>query len=119
MEDGSSVPNVIHNRLGQDWVDLIVEIRTEYQITALRLSRYLNMPRSTVSAVLQREGISQFKQLAPKEPVAHFKDGDPGEMLHININKLGRFWRPSHRVTGDSSKDSTGGRLGVRSRMCG
>lgn len=108
LQDGSSAPNVIHHRLGQDWVDLIVELRTDYQMTALRLSRYLEMPRSTVSAVLRREGISQLEKLAPKEPVVRFEHDGPGELLHIDIKKLGRFWRPGHRVTGDSSRDSAG-----------
>ena len=108
LEDGSSAPNVIHHRLGQDWVDLIVELRTKYQMTALRLSRYLELPRSTVAAVLRREGLSQLKQLAPKEPVVRFEHDGPGEMLHIDIKKLGRFWRPGHRVTGDSSRASEG-----------
>ena len=62
LEDGSSAPNVIHHRLGQDWVDFIVELRTEYQMTALRLSRYLGVPRSTVSAVLRREGLSHYRR---------------------------------------------------------
>lgn len=108
LKDGSSVPDTVHHQLGQDWVDLIVELRTDYEMTALRISRQLNLARSTVAAVLQREGISQLKQLRPKEPVVRYEHDGPGEMLHVDIKKLGRFWRPGHRVTGDPSQDSEG-----------
>lgn len=108
LRDGSSVPNVVHHQLGQDWVDLIVELRVDYQMTALRIARHLDLARSTVAAVLQREGISQHKQLKPKEPVVRYEHDGPGEMIHIDIKKLGRFWRPGHRVTGDPHQDSEG-----------
>ena len=93
LEDGSSAPGVVHHKLPQDWVDVIVELRTEYEMTALRISRQLDLPRSTVAAVLRRAGISQLKQLRPKEPVVRYEHDGPGEMLHIDIKKLGRFWR--------------------------
>lgn len=108
LQDGSSEPDVLHHQLGQDWVDVIVELRMEYQMTALRIARQLDLARSTVAAVLQREGISQLKNLIRKEPVVRYEHDGPGEMLHIDIKKLGRFWRPGHRVTGDPSQDSIG-----------
>ena len=108
LQDGSSEPGVLHHQLGQDWVDLIVELRTEYEMTALRIARHLDLARSTVAAVLQREGISQLKQLRPKEPVVRYEHAGPGEMIHIDIKKLGRFWRPGHRLTGNPRQDSEG-----------
>ena len=63
LEDGSSEPLQVHHKMGQDWVDLIVELRTEYRMTALRIANQLKLSRSTVSAVLQREGISSLKKL--------------------------------------------------------
>ena len=85
LQDGSSEPGVLHHQLGQDWVDLIVELRTEYKMTALRIARQLDLARSTVAGVLQREGISQLKQLVPKEPVVRYEHDGPGEMIHIDI----------------------------------
>ena len=89
-------------------MDLIVELRTEYRMSALRIANQLKLARSTVSGVLQREGISQLKRLEPKEPVVSYEHSGPGEMLHIDIKKLGRFWRAGHRVTGDRTQDSEG-----------
>ncbi len=108
LQDGSSQPRVLHHQLGQDWVDLIVEMRTEYEMTGLRIARQLDLARSTVAAVLQREGISQVRQIQPKEPVVRYEHAGPGEMIHIDIKKLGRFWRAGHRVTGDRKQDSQG-----------
>lgn len=108
LEDGSSTPHVLHHRLGQDWVALIVELRREYQLTALRIARQLKLSRSTVAAVLQREGLSQLKRLGPKEPVRRYEHDAPGDLLHVDIKKLGRFWRAGHRVTGNRTQDSQG-----------
>ncbi len=108
LTDGSSKPRVLRHQLGQDWVDLIVEMRTEYRMTALRIANQLKLSRSTVAGVLQREGISQLKKLEPKEPVVRYEHDGPGEMIHIDIKKLGRFWRSGHRVTGDRKRDSEG-----------
>jgi len=98
----------VPHRLGQDWVDLIVQLRREYQMTGLRIARQLKLSRSTVAAVLQREGISQLKRLTASEPVRRYEHDGPGEMLHIDIKKLGRFWRAGHRVTGIRKQDSEG-----------
>lgn len=108
LEDGSSAPRELQHKLGRDWVDLIVELRTQYQLTALRIANQLDLARSTVAAVLQREGLSKLKDLEPKEPVVRYEHDGPGEMLHMDIKKLGRFWRAGHRVTGDRSQDSEG-----------
>jgi len=108
LRDGSSCPGEIHHQLGQDWVDLIVELRRSYHMTAVRIAQQLRLARSTVAAVLQREGISQLKQLVPKEPVVRYEHDGPGDLLHLDIKKLNRFWRPGHRVTGDRSQESRG-----------
>ena len=108
LEDRSSKPGEIPHRLGDDWVNLIVELRQSYQMTALRISRYLKIPRSTVSLVLRRAGLSQRNTLASREPVRRYEHAGPGDMVHIDIKKLGRFWRPGHRVTGNVSRDSAG-----------
>ncbi len=101
LRDGSSEPRQIPHRLGQDWVDLIVEMRRSYGMTALRIANQLRLSRSSVAAVLQREGLSQLKKLEPPEPVIRYEHDGPGEMLHLDIKKLGRFWRAGHRVTGN------------------
>ncbi len=108
LGDGSSKPRVLRHQLGRDWVDLIVELRREYRLTALRIANQLQLSRSTVAAVLRREGLSQRHKLVPTAPVVRYEHDGPGELLHLDIKKLGRFWRAGHRMTGDRKQDSEG-----------
>ena len=108
LEDGSSRPGVVQHQLSQEWVDLIVALRRDYHLTALRIARQLKLARSTVSAVLQRAGLSSLRKLKPKEPVVRYEHGGAGELIHMDIKRLGRFWRAGHRVTGNRSRDSQG-----------
>jgi transposase InsO family protein len=59
------------------------------------------MPRSTVAAVLKRRGLERLSRLAPKRAVVRYERQRPGELLHLDTKKLGRFRRVGHRVTGD------------------
>ena len=73
-----------------------------------RIANQLRLSRSSVAAVSQRAGLSQWKKLEPPEPVIRYEHDGPGEMLHRDIKKLGRFWRAGHRVTGNRCQDSEG-----------
>jgi transposase InsO family protein len=59
------------------------------------------MPRSTVAAVLKRRGLERLARLTPKPAVIRYERSRPGELLHVDVKKLGRFRRMGHRVTGD------------------
>lgn len=56
---------------------------------------------STVSRVLKRAGLSRLKDIEPAQPVRRYEREKPGEMIHIDIKKFGRFGRVGHRITGD------------------
>ena len=108
LEDCPSTPRRIAHALPQDWIDLIVELRKGARWTGKQIATRLNLPRSTVAGVLKREGISKLSQLDPVEPVQRYEHSAPGELIHIDIKKLGRFWRAGHRVTGNRTQDSPG-----------
>jgi transposase InsO family protein len=57
-----------------------------------------------VSRVLRRLGISRIKDLEPAEPVRRYQRDHPGELIHIDIKKLGRFRKVGHRITGDRAR---------------
>ena len=59
------------------------------------------MARSTVGLVLRRLGLGRLTALEPKVPVIRYERSLPGEMIHLDIKKLGRFETAGHRVTGD------------------
>jgi len=60
----------------------------------------LNLSPATVSRILKRAGLSRMKDIDPPEPVRRYERQRPGEMIHIDIKKLGRFAQAGHRVTG-------------------
>ena len=60
----------------------------------------LNLSPATVSRILKRAGLSRMKDIDPAEPVRRYERQRPGEMIHIDIKKLGRFAQAGHRVTG-------------------
>jgi len=108
LADGSSTPQRLPHRLGDDWVALIVTWRRQFRMTARAIAQQFQLPRSTVSGVLRREGLSRLKDLDPVEPVRRYEHAAPGEMLHIDIKKLGRFRHAGHRLTGARNHDSRG-----------
>ncbi|KAK88744.1 transposase, IS481 family [Bordetella holmesii CDC-H585-BH] len=66
-----------------------------------RIAQALGVSASTVSRVLARAGLSHLADLEPAEPVVRYEHQAPGDLLHIDIKKLGRIQRPGHRVTGN------------------
>lgn len=85
----------------------IVELRRR-RLTQARIAQALAVSGSTVSRVLARAGLSKLRDLEPVAPVLRYEHQAPGDLLHIDIKKLGRIERPSHRVTGDR-RDSAHG----------
>src|SRR5271155_507323 len=93
--------------LAPAWLALIRLLR-QAKLVAADIATRLPLARSTVSAVLRPLGLSRLHFLNPPEPVQRYQWGRPGELVHLDIKKLGRIARPSHRVTGDR-RDSRGG----------
>jgi len=94
----------------------IVRLR-RLRMTAAQISLALKMALSTVSAVLKRVGLGKRSKLEPPEPPNRYERRQPGELIHIDIKKLGRILRPGHRVTGDrrgQSRHRGGGRQNPR-----
>lgn len=82
--------------------------RRKARQTYHQISRDVGVGRSTVARILRREGLNRLANLEPAEPVQRYEHDEPGDMLHLDIKKLGRFHRPGHRVTGDRQQDSPG-----------
>ena len=86
------------------------------RITALRRLRWtgaqiaatVGVAPATVSRVLRRQGLARLCALDPAPPVRRYEHPHPGDLLHLDIKKLGRFHRPGHRLTGDRGHTSPG-----------
>ena len=61
---------------------------------------------ATVSRILKRLGLNRIKALEPAEPMRRYERQHPGELIHIDIKKLGRFDKVGHRITGDRTGQS-------------
>ncbi len=91
------------------------------RLTAAEIAERLSMPVSTVSAVLKREGLGKRSRLEPPEPVNRYERSRPGELVHIDVKKLGRIeGGPGKRITGrlgsrrgPTRTDATGVRRGL------
>lgn len=73
-----------------------------------RIAREAGVSPATVSRVLRRAKLSRVRDLEPREPVRRYQRDRPGELLHIDIKKLGRFQKAGHRVTGSRAERSNG-----------
>ena len=85
--------------LSAEWCALIVFMRG-FRMPARIIAEQLGMPRSTVSAVLARNGLCPQAALEPPRPANRYERRRAGDLLHLDIKKLARFSRPGHRVTG-------------------
>ena len=72
-------------------------------MTAAQIAELLEMALSTVSLWLKRIGLGKRSRLEPPEPPNRYERRHPGELIHVDVKKLGRILRPGHRVTGDRS----------------
>jgi transposase InsO family protein len=105
--DRSSAPHSIPHRTPEERVQAIAALR-RLRMTAAEIAECLRMPLSTVSAVLTRIGLGKRSRLEPSQPANRYQRRHPGELLHIDVKKLGRIGRPGHRVNGDRRTRSRG-----------
>ena len=97
--DRSSAPISIPHRTPDALVEVVVVLR-KLRMTGAEIAFCLGMALSTVSAVLLRVGLGKLSRLEPPEPPNRYERRHAGELLHVDVNKLGRIIRPGHRVTG-------------------
>ncbi len=100
LHDRSSRPHRSPSTTPIDREALIVQLRMQRR-HGTEIARMLAMPKSTVYGVLKRLGLSRLSALEPPEPVVRYERKRPGELLHIDVKKLGRIGRPGHRINGD------------------
>jgi transposase InsO family protein len=106
LRDRSSAPRSIPHRTPSERVEVVLALR-RLRMTSAEISELLSMPLSTVSAVLKRAGLGKLSRLSPPEPPNRYERSRPGELIHVDVKKLGRILKPGHRVTGKRSKLTT------------
>lgn len=111
LSNRASAPSRVGRRLTERVVAVIVWLRRRLRLTGAAIAAKLGLPRSTVARWLTRRGLGRLSRLDPPEPVRRYQRARPGELVHLDIKKLGRFERPGHRITGT--------RKGCRNRGAG
>ncbi len=105
LEDRSSRPVRSPARPGAQLEAEVIRLRRE-RGTMDRIAQETGLSRATVGRVLARHGVNRWRDLEPVEPALRYERAAPGELIHIDIKKLGRFTRTGHRITGDRSTQS-------------
>ena len=99
LTDRPSTPGSVPGRTSRR-LEALIEALRRRRWTSTRIAALLDMATSTVCAVLARLGLNRLSKLDPPEPPNRYCRDRPGELIHIDIKKLGRFNKPGHRATG-------------------
>jgi len=103
--DRSPAPKRVPSRLPADRLAAIEALR-RLRMTAAEIAEVLEMALSTVSRWLKRIGLGKRSALAPPEPPNRYERKRPGELVHVDIKKLGRILAAGHRVTGQRKSET-------------
>jgi len=99
--DRSSRPRRQPGRTPRRWEDMVVLLRRCRQ-TGPQIARELKLPRATVARVLKRAGLERLSKLDVPEPANRYQHRRPGDLLHLDVKKLGRIRGViGHRIHGD------------------
>ena len=107
LADRSSRPAISPRAIAPRQALTIMELRRR-RLTQARIAANVGVSKSTVSRVLARAGLSRLCDLEPAVPIVRYEHAAPGDLLHIDIKKLGRIEAVGHRITGDQSQRSRG-----------
>jgi transposase InsO family protein len=89
LRDRSSAPRHLANRTRPERVAVIVKLR-RLRMTAAEIAETLGMPLSTVSGILTRVGMGRLGRIG-LEPAVRYERSRPGELVHVDVKKLGRI----------------------------
>ncbi|GIW56031.1 MAG: hypothetical protein KatS3mg082_2435 [Nitrospiraceae bacterium] len=106
LEDRSSRPHRSPTRTPAATEAKVTRLRRQRR-TMDRIAAETGLSRATVGRILARHGLNRWRDLEPAEPVRRYERAAPGELLHLDIKKLGRLTRTGHRITKDRSRRSS------------
>jgi transposase InsO family protein len=100
LHDGSSRPHRQPRRIAASLEAAIIALRRR-RLTAWQISAALQLPRSTVTRVLARVGLNRVALLEPPPAVQRYEWPHVGDLLHVDLKRLGRVVGIGHRIHGD------------------
>jgi len=105
LQDRSSRPHRLRQPTPPEVIERIESLRRQ-RMPGNEIAATVGVSASTVSRVLKRLGLSKLSALEPAEPPRRYEREQPGEMIHIDVKKLGKFNHIGHRITGDRTGQS-------------
>jgi transposase InsO family protein len=100
LADRSSAPETVANRTDEGRIEAIAALR-RLRMTGAEIAECLAMAPSTVSGILTRIGLGKLSRLEPAEPPNRYERKHPGELIHIDVKRLGRIrGGAGHRIVG-------------------
>jgi transposase InsO family protein len=105
LRDRSSRPLSSPSQTPQSTCAAVEALRRQRH-TGKHIAAELKISQASVSRILRRLGLNRLSALEPADPVRRYERERPGEMIHIDIKKLGRFNRVGHRISGDRRAQS-------------
>jgi transposase InsO family protein len=88
-------------------VAVVLELR-RMRLPGFQIALKSGLSKATVSRILARHSLSKLSELEPAKPIVRYQRQHPGELLHMDIKKLARIVKPSHRVTHDRRDETRG-----------
>jgi transposase InsO family protein len=107
LQDRSSRPRRSPKAIPRGTAQRVVTLRRRRQ-TMASIAQTLGIAKATVSRVLARAGLSRLAALDPVPLPRRYERATPGELLHIDIKRLGAIRGVGHRITGDRRQRSRG-----------
>ena len=107
LDDRPSTPHHQPRRTSAVRTAAIIAARYE-GLAAWAIAVRLQIPRSTVSAVLARSGLNRLAQLQPRAAVQRYERTRPGELVHVDMKRVGRIGVVGHRIHGDRQRRTRG-----------
>ena len=107
LRDRSSRPGRMPRQTCFSFVERVLLLRRQ-RWTGCRIAETVGLSRATISRILCRNRLSRMRDLEPRPPVHRYEHKAPGDLLHLDIKKLGRFTAPGARAHGDLSRRTRG-----------
>ena len=103
LQNRSSRPQQCPHATPKNLIRCVIKLRRQRQ-TYRQIAFSLGLSQSTVARILVAAGLNRLSHLEPAKPDNRYEHEAPGDLLHLDIKKLGRFKRPGHRVTGNRKR---------------
>jgi transposase InsO family protein len=99
LSDRSSRPHRLRRPTSPAVAEQVIALRRQ-RLSGQHIAKTVGLSPASVSRILKRAGLNRLKDLEPAEPVRRYEREHPGELIHLDIKKLGRFDQIGHRIAG-------------------